>query len=322
MDASAPLFVGIDVAKARLDAHFHCPGAAPRERVRRLALPSNPQGYGKLLDALLQAAPARIVVEASGGHEATLVALLHEAGLPVVRVNPRQTRDFARALGRLAKTDRLDAEVLALFAERVRPEPRPLPDEATRALAELVARRRQLVEMIRAEQARLATARAKPLRTRLEAHLAWLRDELSGTDGELASLVRATPAWDDRARLLESVPGIGPTTARTLLAELPELGSLDRRRIASLVGVAPINRDSGSLRGTRHIRGGRASLRAALYMAALVASRFNPTLRDAYQRMLEAGKPKKLALTALIRRLLTILNAIARSNTPWNSHRA
>ncbi|UPG73231.1 IS110 family transposase [Roseomonas gilardii subsp. gilardii] len=319
MDASAPLFVGIDVAKARFDACFHRPGAAPRERVQRLTLPGNPQGYGKLLDALLQAAPTRIVIEASGGHEATLVALLHEAGLPVVRVNPRQTRDFARALGRLAKTDRLDAEILALFAERVRPEPRPLPDEATRALAELVARRRQLVGMIRAEQARLTTARARPLRARLEAHLAWLRHELSGTDSELAQLVRDTPAWDDRARLLESVPGIGPTTARTLLAELPELGQLDRHRIASLVGVAPFNRDSGCLRGTRHIRGGRASLRATLYMAALVASRFNPTLRRTYQRMLAAGKPTKLALTALIRRLLTILNAIARSNTPWNS---
>lgn len=322
MSEGSPLFVGIDVAKARLDAHFHRPGAGPRARARRLALPTNPQGYDKLLAALHEAAPERIVVEATGGHETTLVALLHEAGLPVVLVNPRRTRDFARALGRLAKTDRLDAEVLALFAERVRPELRPLPDAATRELAEIVARRRQLVEMIRAEEARLATTRGPRVRGRLEAHLAWLRDDLAGTDGELARLVRATPAWDEQARLLESVPGVGPTTARTLLAELPELGTLDRRRIAALVGVAPMNRDSGTLRGTRHIRGGRSSLRASLYMAALVASRFNPPLRDAYQRLLAAGKPRKLALTALMRRLLTILNAIARSRTPWTPQTA
>ena len=315
--ADGPLFVGIDVAKARFDAHLHRPGAPPRERARRLALPSNPQGYDKLLAVLRQARPERIVVEASGGHETTLVALLHEAGLAVVRVNPRQTRDFARALGRLAKTDRLDAEVLALFAERVRPELRPLPDAATRDLAEAVARRRQLVEMLRAEEARLALTRGAKVRARIEAHLAWLRGELAGADDELARLVRSVPAWDERARLLESVPGVGPTTARTLLAELPELGSLDRRRIAALVGVAPMNRDSGTLRGTRHIRGGRAALRATLYMAALVASRFNPTLRAAYRRLLECGKPKKVALTALMRRLLTILNAIARSQTPW-----
>lgn len=318
MDGEHPLFVGIDVAKARLDAHFHCPDAAPHARARRLALPTNPQGYDKMLAALREAAPERIVVEATGGHETTLVALLQEAGLPVVLVNPRQTRDFARAMGRLAKTDRLDAEMLALFAERVRPALRPLPDAATRELAEVVARRRQIVEMIRAEEARLALLRAARLRSRVEAHVAWLRGELAGTDDELARLVRATPAWDERARLLESVPGVGPTTARTLLAELPELGSLDRRRIASLVGVAPMNRDSGTLRGTRRIRGGRASLRASLYMAALVASRCNPVLRQAYRRLLDAGKPKKLALVALMRRLLTILNAITRTQTAWN----
>jgi transposase len=317
MDQPDLLFVGIDVAKGRLDAHFHRPAAAPRERARRLALPTNPQGYDKLLAALREAAPERIVVEATGGHETTLVALLHEAGLPVVRVNPRQSRDFARALGRLAKTDRLDAEVLALFAERVRPEVRPLPDQATRALAEVVARRRQIVEMLRAEEARLSSVRGAGVRRRLEAHIAWLRAELGEIDAELARLVREEPAWDERARLLESVPGVGPTTARTLLAELPELGSLDRRRIAALVGLAPFNRDSGTLRGTRHIRGGRSSLRAALYMAALVASRCNPVLRSAYQRMTEAGKPRKLALTAVMRRLVTILNAMVKTNTPW-----
>ena len=296
-DEGGPLFVGIDVAKARLDAHLHRPAAGPRGRARRLALPTNPQGYDKLLSALREASPERIVVEASGGHETTLVALLHEAGLPVVRVNPRQTRDFARALGRLAKTDRLDAEVLALFAERVRPELRPLPDAATRELAEAVGRRRQLVEMLRAEDARLAGARGSRIRGRLEAHLAWLRDELAGSDDELAHLVRATPAWDERARLLESVPGVGPTTARALLADLPELGSLDRRPIS----------------------GGRSALRATLTMAALVASRHNPVLAAAYKRLVESGKPKKLALTALMRRLLTILNAIARSKSPWVS---
>ncbi len=324
MDGKGPLYVGIDIAKARFDAHFHWPeeaGAGTRagRRSARLSLPCNPQGYDKLLARLREAPPERIVLEATGGFEATLLALLHEAGMPVVAVNPRQARDFARALGRLAKTDAIDAEGLALFAERVRPELRPLPDAATRELAEVVARRRQLVEMIKAEGGRLPLARGPKVRTRIEAHLAWLREELAGTDDELAGLVRIVPAWDERARLLESVPGVGPTTARVLLAELPELGMLDRRRIASLVGVAPMNRDSGTLRGTRRIRGGRASLRATLYMAALVASRFNPVLRDTYRRMTEAGKPKKVALVALIRKLLTILNAIAKSRTPWQT---
>lgn len=313
------LYVGIDIAKARFDAHFHWPEVAAGRRASRLNLPCNPQGYEKLVARLRETVPERIVLEATGGYETTLLALLHEAGLPVVAVNPRQTRDFARAIGRLAKTDALDAEVLALFAERVRPELRPLPDAATRELGEVVARRRQLVEMIRAEEARLALLRAVRVRRRVEAHVAWLREELAGTDGELAGLVRAVPAWDERARLLESVPGVGPTTARTLLAELPELGTLDRRRIAALVGIAPMNRDSGTLRGTRRIRGGRASLRATLYMAALVAARYNPVLRDTYERMTAAGKPKKLALVALMRKLLTILNAITRSHTAWQT---
>lgn len=313
-----PCFVGIDIAKARFDAHFHCPDAAnPRETAHRLKLPCNPQGYDKLIETLRHLQPERIVLEATGGYETTLLALLHEAGLPVVAVNPRQVRDFARAMGRLAKTDAIDADSLALFAERVRPKLRPIPDPARRDLAELVARRRQIVEMITAENNRLAQARSRDVRRRIEAHLEWLKQELRSADTDLGQLIQDTPVWNDQAEQLRSVRCVGPITARTLVAELPELGRLDRRSIAALVGVAPFNHDSGTFRGRRTIRGGRADVRRTLYMAALVATRSNPVLKAFYQRLLNAGKPKKLALTAVMRKLLTILNAIARDQSRW-----
>jgi transposase len=234
-------------------------------------------------------------------------------------VNPRHVRDFARAAGQLAKTDQLDARVIALFAERMRPEARPVPDEKAKALAELVARRRQLVEMITAESNRKRQARQPKVVERIAAHIAWLQQELTAIEQDLDTAVKESPAWVADQELLCSVPGIGRTVARTLLAELPELGTLDRRRLAALVGVAPMNRDSGTMRGRRAVGGGRATVRATLYMAALVAARVNPVTRQMYLRLREAGRPTKVALTACMRRLLTILNAIVRDRKAWEA---
>ena len=238
-------------------------------------------------------------------------------GLPIVVVNPRQIRDFARALGRLAKTDRIDAETIAIFAERVQPELRTLPDAQARLLGELVARRRQVIEMIVAEGNRARLLESRRLKKRIERHRSALQDELSKIDSEIDETIRGTPIWRENENLLKTVPGVGNGLARTLLAELPELGKLGRKQIAALVGVAPFNRDSGTLRGKRTVWGGRAPIRASLYMAALVASRFNPVIARFYRRLLAAGKPKKLALTACMRKLLVILNAIIRDQKPW-----
>ena len=306
------VFVGIDVAKDRLDVHFRPTGEA-------FAVARDGDGLAALSERLAKAAPDLIVLEATGGFEATVAAALGAASLPLVVVNPRQVRDFARATGRLAKTDRLDAEAIARFAEAVRPEPRLLPDDAARRLAELVARRRQLVEMIGSESQRRRQLRAPQLVRRLDAHLVWLQKELAETDSDLGDAVRASPVWRATEDLLVSVPGIGPTSARLLIAELPELGRLDRRRIASLVGVAPVNRDSGTFRGRRMIMGGRADVRTALYMPTLTAIRYNPALKALYLRLTGRGKPAKVALTAAMRKLLTILNAILKSQTPWQS---
>ena len=240
-------------------------------------------------------------------------------GLPLVVVNPRQIRDFARATGRLAKTDRLDAEAIARFAEAVRPQPRPIPDQAARALGEMVARRRQLVEMITSERQRRRQLRDPRLVRRLEAHLAWLQQELALLETDLDDAIRGTPAWRVAENLLASVPGIGKTSARTLIAELPELGTLDRRKIAALVGVAPVNRDSGTLRGRRMVMGGRTTVRTALYMPTLTAIRRNPALQAFYQRLLGRGRPAKVAITACMRKLLVILNAILRDHRPWQT---
>ena len=306
------MFIGIDVAKDRLDVHVRPGGEA-------FAVARDGEGVAALVERLKESGPQLIVLEATGGFEQVVAAGLAGAGLPVVVVNPRQIRDFARALGRLAKTDRIDAEVIALFAERVRPELRPLPDDQARELDELVTRRRQVIEMMVAEGNRARRLTSRRLQKRIARHQAVLQKELTEIERELDDTIRKSPIWRETEDLLKSVPGIGNATARTLIAELPELGSLDRRKIAALVGLAPFNRDSGTLRGRRMIAGGRAPVRAVLYMAALVASRRNPLIRAFYQRLLAAGKPKKLALTACMRKLLTILNAIVRDRTPWQN---
>jgi transposase len=304
------VFIGIDVAKDRLDVHIRPSGEA-------FAVARDGEGLAALVDRLRVMAPRLIVSEATGGFEQVVAGALGAAGLPIVVVNPRQIRDFARALGRLAKTDRIDAETIAIFAERVQPELRALPDAEARLLGELVARRRQVIEMIVAEGNRARLLESRRLKKRIERHRSTLQDELSKIDSEIDDTIRGTPIWRENEDLLKSVPGVGNTLARTLLAELPELGSLGRKQIAALVGVAPFNRDSGTLRGKRTVWGGRAPIRASLYMAALVASRFNPVIARFYRRLLAAGKPKKLALTACMRKLLIILNAIIRDQRPW-----
>jgi transposase len=308
--AAGSVFVGIDVAKDRLDVHLLPSGEA-------FAVPRDHAGLERLVARLGEVAPRLVVLEATGGFEITVAAALSSAKLPLAVVNPRQVRDFARALGRLAKTDALDAQVIALFAERIRPEPRPLADAQTQRLAELVARRRQIVEMIGAESNRRRQARDPQLQRDLDSHLAWLQQALARIERDLDDTIRGSPVWRATEDLLASVPGVGAVTARTLIAELPELGHLDRRRIAALVGVAPLNRDSGSFRGRRMVAGGRSSVRKVLFMATLTAIRFNPPVRALYQRLTQAGRPAKLALTACMRKLLVTLNAMVRDGRRW-----
>ncbi len=303
-------FVGIDVAKKHLDVHIRPSGQA-------FTTTRDAPGLDDLVKQLQALRPELIVLEATGGYEAVVTATLSGAGLPVLVVNPRQIRDFARACGQLAKTDSLDAAIIALFADRIRPELRPLPDEATRQLGELTARRRQIVEMITAEGHRRQQASHKRVQKRLDAHTAWLQKELSSIDTDIDTAVRKSMLWQQQEALLTSVPGVGKTVARTLLADLPELGQLDRRSLAALVGIAPMNHDSGMHRGARRIRGGRTTVRGVLYMAAWVGTRFNPVLKTFYQRLLATGKPRKVALVACMHKLLTILNAIIRTNTKW-----
>lgn len=312
MDA-APTYVGIDVAKDRLDAMLRPSG-------EYLSVGNDERGIRRVVGLLSEEGTALAVVEATGGLEQPLAASLNAAGFPVAIVNPRQVRDFAKAVGRLAKTDRIDAAVLAHFAEAVRPDPRPLVDEHAAELSSLVTRRRQLLAMITMENNRLALA-PKPLRKRIESHLRWLRKEVERTEAALERVVRENVVWKEKDELLRSVPGVGPTLSATLLAELPELEHLDRKRLAALVGVAPMNRDSGTLRGHRTVWGGRSSVRTTLYMAALVATRFNPIIRVFYERLCAKGKPKKVALTACMRKLLTILPAVLRHRTPWQTER-
>jgi len=265
-----------------------------------------------------QAQPVTLVVlEATGGYEAVVVAVLAAAGLPVVVVNPRQVRDFAKATGRLAKTDALDATVLALFGARVQPVPRPLPDAATQELQALLGRRRQLLDMLHAERQRFAMSHGR-VRADLRSHIHWLEKRLAATNDTLQGLIAASPVWRVQDELLQSVPGVGPALASTLLGLVPELGHLDRRAIAALIGVAPLARDSGTLRGRRTCWGGRAPVRQVLYMAALVAAHWNPALRVFYQRLRAAGKPAKVALTAVARKLLVLLNAILRDGRQWH----
>lgn len=305
---SSSRFVGIDVAKDQLDV---ADGSGETWSVGNDA-----SGIGKLLERLTEV--DLIVLEATGGYESAAAGALATQGLPVAVVNPRQVRDFARATGELAKTDAIDARILALFAERIRPEPRPLPDETQEELIGLVARRRQLIEMLGAESNRLRLTRRGPVQKGIKAHVAWLEKQIKLLDKDLDRVIRQSPLWRAKDDLLQGVPGIGPTTARTLLAELPELGHLNDKEIAALVGVAPFNRDSGQLRGRRIVWGGRASVRRTLYMATLTATRYNPAIRAFYQRLRTRGKPAKLALTACMRKLLVILNAIVRSRRPWD----
>jgi transposase len=304
--------VGIDVSKAKLDVALRRDGKQGEHWV----VANDSAGIAELVVRVREIQPARIVLESTGGLELPAAAELAAAQLPVVVINPRQARDFAKSIGRLAKTDSIDAHVLAHFADAIQPEIRALPDEQTQALSALLARRRQVVEMTTAEQNRLGSA-TRAVRPRIQTHLDWLRRELAELDHDLDEQIRQTPVWREKDQLLRSAPGVGPVLSRTILADLPEIGQLDRRQIAALVGVAPLNADSGKMRGKRRVWGGRAHVRAVLYMAAVSAARYNPVIHPLYERLCKAGKAKKVALTACMRKLLTILNAIVKHNTPW-----
>lgn len=309
------LFVGIDVSKACLDGFVRPAGTAFRH-------PNDPDGIAALVAALVHLAPTLIVLEATGGYELPLAAALQVAGLAVAVVNPRQARDFAKATGILAKTDALDAAVLAHFAQAIRPEPRPLPDAQARSLEALLARRRQLLEMLTMERNRLGTCVDGTVRADLQAHIAWLYERLGQADKDLKAAVQASPAWRDKEDLLRSIPGIGPVASRTLLAALPELGTLTNKEAAALAGLAPFADDSGTRRGGRHVRGGRADVRCALYMAALSAVKYNPPLKAFKERLAAAGKKAKVILVAVARKLVVLANAILRSRRPWSAELA
>jgi len=304
------IFVGIDVSKAQLDV-------AIRPSGEKESFANDKVGIKALVKRLAKIGPTLIVLEATGGYERQVTRALVSADLPVVVVNPRQVRDFAKATGQLAKTDSIDAAVLAHFAEAVRPQLRPLPDGVTLELRALTSRRRQILEMIVAENNRRAMT-SKAVAKRIGAHVRWLEQELERANQELDRAIEQSPIWKEHEELLRSAKGIGPVTSRTLLAELPELGTLDRKQISALVGVAPFNRDSGSLKGRRSIWGGRAPVRCALYMATLVATRRNPVIRDFYNRLTAKGKIFKVALVACMRKLLTILNSMIKHKTSWS----
>lgn len=305
------VFVGIDVSKAVLDI-----AVAPTGELWSVA--NSTEGMQELVSKLGQIGPTLIVLEATGGLERRAVAALAGASLPVVAVNPRQVRDFAKATGRLAKTDAIDAAVLALFADRIRPQIRPLRDEETQELEALVVRRRQVVDMITAEKNRLIAAPpSKRVRTAIGKTIKWLQKQLGEIDRDLDNSVKGSPLWHEKDDLLQSVPGVGKVLSRTLLSLVPELGALGKKQLAALVGVAPLNWDSGQQRGRRSVWGGRAHVRAVLYMSALAAARFNPVIRAFHARLIAAGKLPKVALVACMRKLLTILNAIVRDRTPW-----
>ena len=303
-------YIGIDICKANLDL-------AVRPSQEQWQKPNDPAGIRQVVEQLQQLKPKLIVVEATGGLERALAGALQVAQLPVAVVNPRQARDFAKATGQLAKTDQLDAHNLAHYAQAIKPEPRALPDQQRQQLSAVLSRRRQVVQMCTAERQRLSST-PEHTRVRLVKHLEWLEAELAELDQELDTLVAQSQEWKAQADQLQSTPGVGAVTTFTLLAELPELGQLNRKQIAALVGVAPLNADSGRYRGRRIVWGGRAAVRSVLYMATLAAVRFNPVIKVFYDRLSAAGKPKKVALTACMRKLLTILNAMLKSGSHWN----
>lgn len=307
---SQPVFVGIDVGKAQLDV-----ARSDQDDVWRVG--NDEEGIEELVGQLRDLSPELVVLEATGGFEFPAAAALAAAEIPVVIANPRQARDFAKSTGQLAKTDTIDARGLALFAARVKPQVRELPSEEARALSAIVARRRQVIEMITAEKNRLGFA-LKPVQKGIEKHIRWLERQLSDVDSDLDSMIRKSPLWAAKRDLLQTVPGVGPNLSRTLLAELPELGLLSHKQIASLVGVAPFSRDSGVFRGKRMIWGGRAPVRSALYLSVWSASRWNPVIRLFYNRLRDKGKPAKVAQVACMRKLLTILNAMVRDGRQWD----
>jgi transposase len=311
MKKAQEIFVGIDVSKLWLDGAIH-------EQSETFRVRNEESGLAELVKRLKKWKPRLIVVEPTGGFEILAVAELSRAGLPVVVVNAKRIRDFAKATGQLAKTDKLDAKVLAHFAAAVRPELRALQTEEEEQLTALLTRRKQVLDMLSMEKNRLGTVRAT-MREDLQTHIHWLASRLKELDQEIAALVQAIPAWQAKDALLQSVPGVGTVTSTTLLGMLPELGQLNRQEIAALVGVAPMNKDSGKKKGKRRIFGGRAEVRNVLYMAVLSATRFNALIQKFYQRLIRHGKEKKVALTACMRKLLVILNAMVRSNQPWRS---
>lgn len=304
--------VGIDVSKAKLDwaVHDHADGGE---------VTNDETGCGELLHRMRVRKPKLIVVEATGGLEMLIVSTLAMAGLPVAVVNPRQVRDFAKATGRLAKTDTLDAQVLAHFGAAIKPPVRPLKDEDTQALTALMVRRRQLVEMLTAEKNRLASAHPR-LRKDVQVHIQWLEKRLNGVNQDLSGALKASPIWCEKAAILTSAKGVGPVLTVTILAGLPELGTLNRHEIAALVGTCPFNRDSGTMRGKRTIFGGRAEVRSVLHMATLTATRFNPVIKAFYDRLIKAGKKHKVALTACMRKFITILNAMLKQHQKFGDH--
>jgi transposase len=307
---SVDTFVGIDVSKAHLDVYLRPVGLA-------FQVDNSPSGIAALIEKL-GAFPVRLVVlEATGGYEQEAFVRLNAAQIPTVRINPRQARDFAKATGKLAKSDRIDAGSLAHYAQAIQPQVRPVPDEATRQLQALVDRRRQVVEMLVAEENRRAISHP-PVLERIQAHITWLKQELDDLNNQLQQAVQAHPHWQQQNEWLLSVPGVGPVLSTTLLADLPELGHLDRKKIAALVGVAPFNRDSGLMNGKRVVWGGRGTIRRTLYMATLAARRCNPVIKAFFERLIEAGKPFKVAMIACMRKLLTILNALLIHQTAWD----
>jgi transposase len=312
-DQKLTSFIGIDICKQSLEV-------AAYDRDYQFRCPNKASAYGELTAELISLQPALIVLEATGGLERPLLTALNASGLPVVAVNPRQVRDFAKALGQLAKTDRLDARVLAHFAAAIKPPLRPIKSQDDQELDALAGRRAQLIEILTQEKNRRASAATDTVHEEISGHIDWLEDRIAELDQQLKALVQSSAAWQSKAEIMLSVPGVGPVVCFSIIADLPELGTLNRQQISKLVGVAPLNRDSGKYRGCRHIYGGRARLRSALYMAALTATRHNPVIKEFYQRLRAKQKPFKVALIACIRKLLTILNVMVRDGVCWQTN--